>query len=314
MTKHNLEDDLNDSEKWLVDGLEALSNIIPSKITEDYTIKSGVYDVNHDIIVENCKLTIEKGVTLNFGLGKKLYIDADLDKKSQIETEGTETEPVILQAKTIVWNGITINNTKSDNILRYTTILDGMKDYGGGINLNNSILTLENCIVKKCEAKSYGGGICIGNNSSIRLDNTTIIGNRSKKGGGIYNRKSYFNTKQTTINENMANCGAGIYNCNNSAIRMETSIITKNQAKNDGGGIYNSNSSSVSLQDTKICENRAEYGAGIFSWLNSHIRMENTLINLNHAKIYGGGIFNLFSKIFRYGKNTIENNTPDNIY
>jgi len=274
MTEHNLEDELNESEKWLVDGLNELNRLIPEVITENYTIKSGVYDVDHDIRVENCKLTIEKGVTLNFGIDKKLYIGKVLyvgkgyDNTSQINTsqivtEGTKSAPVILQAKMMTWNGITINNTKTDNILRYTYIRDGNKFGfdGGGIDIENSLLSLEDCVIEKCEATH---------------------------GGGIYNNRS-------------------------SCVRMKNTIITENHANWTGGGIETCYNSFLRMENTTISKNHAEkYGGGMCNW-ESTVRMENTTITENHAKENSGGIYSYDSKILKYGKNTIENNTPDNI-
>jgi len=258
MTEHNLEQELNDSEKWLVDGLAFLRSI------ERFKYKYRTID--KDIIVNAGEtLTIYPGSVWDFSEGKGIYIQGGL-----IRILGTEKEPILLQAKMTSWGGISLVNTKLDNILNYTTIKDGMKDYGGGISTYNSILTLQNCNIYECEAKYDGGGICNNNNSSISMENTVIISNRAKFGGGI----------------------------------------------------NNTNNSSIDLISTAVIANNAEYyGGGIFNFINSSSRIKNTTITENYAE-QGGGIYNhngkvtshLKSKIIQIGKNTIENNTLENIY
>jgi len=242
MNEDTLENSINESEKWLVDGLNGLKNKFRT-IDEDIYVRTGE------------TLTIEPGSVWKFATGKGIYVQGGL-----LQILGTEKELVVLQAKMVIWNGVNIEDTKLDNIFKYSTIRDGKKEFGGGIYIKNSLLSLEDCIIEKCEATCLGGGI-FSNNSSLSMDTTTI---------------------------------------------------KENHATSYGGGVCNDRNSSLRMNNTTIKENHASRGGGI-SNLNSSVRVCNTTIKNNHAQ-EGGGVINYKSTLMLYGKNTIETNTPDNIY
>jgi len=317
MTEHNLEDELNESEKWLVDGLNKITRptTIPEWITEDYTIKSGVYDIFHNVYVQNSTLTIEKGVTLNFGIGNWIVIGTQSFTDSRIVTEGTRAEPVILQAKITIWGGIELKYTMSDNIFKYTTIRNGKKNCGGGINAHNSQITLEDCLIEKCEGKDFGGGLNFFN-AVGKIENTTIIGNRVKVyGGGLCSNNSSIQINNGIIKDNKSDeHGGGVDVRSGSSIVMKNTTIKNNNSEMFGGGICIENAY-VDLVRATIMNNRAKYGGGIFHWENCSLRLENSIIKDNYAEITGGGIDNRpSSKITKYGINSIFNNKPENIY
>jgi len=246
MNEDTLEDSINESEKWLVDGLNGL--------------KDRIKIINDDIYVRTGQtLTINSGSIWKFATGKGIYVEGGL-----LQILGTEKEPVVLEANMITWNGITIYDSKLENSIKYTTIRDGKKD-GGGINVSESNLFLNYSTIEKCEAELYGGAIYCSNNSSIKIENT---------------------------------------------------IIKENHARDCGGGIYNNGASSLRIENTIIKDNRAIYGGGIDNGDNIYrktsLRLENVQIIENIAS-HGGGIYNVQATLVLFGKNTIENNTPDNI-
>jgi len=63
---------------------------------------------------------------------------------------------------------------------------DATNYYGGGVHLDNAILTIENCVIIGNKAAPYGGGLRCTNSASLVLANSTIVGNEAQFGGGLY--------------------------------------------------------------------------------------------------------------------------------
>jgi len=333
MNDDNLENRMRKMKKDVIERLEfeaKFSKEIPELITGDYTIRSGIYTLSHDIRVENGRLTIEKGTTLNFEKDKGVYIGTDYTwNTSRIMTLGTQQEPIILQAKTATWNGITIARTKEDNSIIYTTIRDAKKKEGGGIYSGYSKLYLKNTTLKNCQAESFGGIYFIF--GELQIDNSTI---EKCTGGGLLNQDTELNIDKTTIKNNYS--GSGIYNAS-SDVKITNSMITENAH----GGISNS-SANVKIENTQIIGNTTPEcgGAGIHNSFGSVVTIENTRIMNNRIvlsdwtiqvnrkwpnlpKAHGGGVYNdkpefshtKRSQFIQIGKgNYIYNNKPDNIY
>jgi len=272
---------------------------IPQFITEDYTIKSGKYDIDHDIKVENATLTIEKGTTINFGKDKGIYIGKYEENHSQIISEGTKAEPIILQTKMIRWCGLRLENTKSDNILRYTRISGALKDRGGGINIYRGRLLLDNIILERCEAEyTTGGGINI-EDSDVRMENASIIDNYANScGGGIYVNNSEVKIINTFIKNNKASAGAGIDIQHKSNISLEDTALISNHAEGPGGGIRAQDNSKVRITNITVTKNRAS----------------NKDMQIGEINVMGGGIYIYEAKLIQYGVNNITDNTPNDIY
>jgi len=311
MTEDNLEEIIKKKNTQVVGKLEEkrlkkieLEKIggIPEVITEDYIIKSGIYSIDHDIRVENCKLTIEKDTTINFSTDKGIYIGMySHDNNGQLITQGTSAEPIILQARISSWKGINIIYSKKENNIKHTTIKDAKKEKdGGGIYLTNSILYIENSTIERCKTTNYGGGMYI-TDSEIKIYNTQIRKNSAKWGGGLYSSNSEINIENTTIKENQArdNQGGGVA-AYKSEIRITRSSIRKNSAHR-GGGISILDST-VTIDDSTITNNCAE------DLLKEGFSIEGYI-----DKGRGGGIDNDKSLIIQHGINDITNNTPDNI-
>ncbi|MBN3950895.1 MAG: right-handed parallel beta-helix repeat-containing protein [Nostoc sp. NMS7] len=202
----------------------------------------------------------------------------------------------------------------------------GIYDDGGGIpsspSTGNIIVTNSQINDNSTEAQGYGGGIynvtdsaaygpngisatitvshstINGNNSYygggiydygiLSVSHSTISGNTAIKGGGIYNPGEFIlgyrgpdelhygtlTVTNSTISHNNASDGGGIYN--NGIVSVSNSTISHNYATNYGGGIYNSSSDGNRFTDSKL---------GIVTVTNSNI-IYNTAVTA------GGGIYN----------------------
>ena len=315
MAYKNLEQELNESEKWLVEGLEELANsmIIPVNISGYHTIKSGTYDVDHDIIVNvDGRLCIEEGTTLNFKVGKGLYIGKLLEDGGQLCIYGTKSNPVVLQAKTSTWKGLSLIHTNKNNVINFTTIKNARKQYGGGIFTKNSTLLIVDSTIKQCKATSRGGGM-YNLESDVYLDNSIVEENSANHhGGGIYTQESIIRVDNTDIIQNIANFrGGGIYNIE-SELKMENSNVTENTSMEDGAGMYN-DESNIRINKSNITKNSSHMsGGGIYNH-KSFLSIGKSNITKNNAEWYGGGMYNDESTLIEHYSNDISNNLPDNI-
>jgi hypothetical protein len=127
------------------------------------------------------------------------------------------------------WKGITIQNSRLNNLIEYATIKEANC---GGITNKFSNLFLNQSIIEKCEILAiWGGGAGINNTySDVRIEYSNIMNNSASSfGGGIYNLKSN--------------------------VRLEHSIISGNKAGKHGGGIYISSGTKLLQFDNSVSYN-----------------------------------------------------------
>lgn len=257
---------------------------IPKIIKDDYTVKTGTYNIGHSITVRaNGKLTLSNGVSINFeNPNNEIVVNG-----GTLNILGTKKQPVTLDAlqnnmngTTIeYWAGIQIEQSKKDNIIEFATIRRVKEDKkSGGIHTIESKLRVSQSTIEQC----IENGILNESNSDIILEGTTIKGN----------------------------IGTGIHNLNSTMNIRGNSIITKNKAESEGGGLENEYST-VKIISSSITENQAKFGAGMFN-KNSTIELEKTRITRNIATKRGGGIYSEKS-VHKFTNVTITDNTAKGI-
>ncbi len=130
----------------------------------------------------------------------------------------------------------------------------------------------------------------LGIDSTAKLDGVTITkGNSngaSPMGGGMYNMNSSPSLVDCIFEDNKAMFGGGMANRNSHPVLKNCTF--KNNEANLGGGMYNTNSSDPMLEACNL---------------------EN-----NTANFQGGGIYNDIGSRPVYKNNTLNNNTPQDIY
>ncbi|MGV8141735.1 MAG: hypothetical protein ACP5NW_04825 [Candidatus Woesearchaeota archaeon] len=275
-------------------------------VTDRHIFDSKVHDIDYDILVKDGGiLVIEAGAILNFEKGKGIYIHQGRWRSGKISIIGEEDKHAVLQAKNGSWDGITLNNSDRDNIIRYAMIIGAKKQDGGGICTKKSRLTIEDTIIEKCEAENRGGGV-YNIHSKVRMNNVTLRDNRANHGGGIYNQNSNAYIDNNLITENYAIlCGAGICN-SHSDVMIRRGNISQNSVKQHGGGVHN-HDSIVHIADIRIGENHSIQGGGIFIMGNSKVDVVNAAIEDNNAE-YGGGIYSAGTSRINAINTTIQRN------
>ena len=150
-----------------------------------------------------------------------------------------------------------------------------------------------------------GTGSGILNNGDLYITQSTISGNSSYYGGGIYTTgvDSIARVIASTVTGNNASFGGGVYG---STIVLNESVISGNTATLDGGGVFSDDS--LTCYNTSIAGNIANRHGGGF-YINSGLTptIGYSLITGNNADD-GGGFYNLANTLFVYDT-TIYDNT-----
>ncbi|MCY7346298.1 MAG: VCBS repeat-containing protein, partial [Pyrinomonadaceae bacterium] len=178
----------------------------------------------------------------------------------------------LVNSAVVVINNLTISNGLANNGL------------GGGIFMgNSSTLNLNGCTVSNNAAAASGGGVYMSNSGTLFLTNSTVRGNTATNGGGIYIFDSgTLNLSASTINANTAGGGGnggGIFNGVSGTINSANSTIDGNSAGNNGGGIYNT--ATMTLTNNTVSSNTAGKGGGVYNTFTA--TLNNNIVALNTA-------------------------------
>ncbi len=181
---------------------------------------------------------------------------------------------------------LTLNDTTIANGYLGPDILGAQNDDGGGILVDEGILTLNGSTISGNTA-DVGGGI-LNDDGTATITNSTITENiAAQEGGGIFNDATITITN-STISGNDARDGGGIYNDDTATITNST--ISGNTATRDGGGIFNPRGT-TSITNSIISGNEADDGGGIFND-DGTLTITNSTISGNTATSDAGGILN----------------------
>jgi len=189
--------------------------------------------------------------------------DESITLKSNVDVIGEDRDAVIIngvnETPAVLGNGI------SGVLLKSFTISDTS---GGGIELNDSTMTVEDCL---------------------------ISGNSASSGGGIYIVNSDLTVENTTVYDNQVICdGGGIAALDSSTLTLDDVLVWGNVALHladaMGGGIFIDTGSTANMDRCRVLGNAAAYGAGIY-WKSSGGYLRRSLIFDNTASLDGGGLF-----------------------
>ena len=122
--------------------------------------------------------------------------------------------------------GICIRYAKSPRLMDCELINNRSEQYGGGMYVSSSGLTVSGCTFKGNTAALYGGGVLLNSKGILKLKGCNFTDNKAEEqGGGIYNRAWILKAEQCAFNGNMADVGGGIYNETGSLNRDEFTFL-----------------------------------------------------------------------------------------
>ena len=164
--------------------------------------------------------------------------------------------------------------------------------FGGAIRISeNSSLEINDSTLLNNTAGDSGGALSVTSGSVATLNNVTISGNQAEKGGGI---ESGHNGGQVTIsggtisNNTASLQGGGI--SNKDVMTIVGNTVSGNQAQ-DGGGIYNLGPGTLTISLSNIQDNiGSRLGGGICNV--GQMTVEGSTISGNQA-VKGGGVLNI---------------------
>jgi len=155
---------------------------------------------------------------------------------------------------------------------------------------SNVTLVLENNITLMGYPQNTESLVLV-NGGTLRLrTGSTITGNASREGGGIFFRSGTFEMSGGSISGNSANNGGGVYVslAPVSSFTMSGGEISGNSAIN-GGGMYMS-SANFTMSGGTISGNTATNGGGVYVHNIGTFAMRGGTISSNSAISRGGGV------------------------
>ncbi len=184
---------------------------------------------------------------------------------------------------------------------------------GAGIYADNSTVALDGVNLGGNVATRNGGGLYLGNNSSLQAVNTNLghtiwfigtiqWGNQANYGGGLYVDASAVDFSGN-IATNLANfAGGGVYAANNSALNLTNATVGLAGAArgnrlgtngNTGAGLYLTGGATGVLSNTVVVSNTFQttgftYGGGAYLG-NSVLTLYNSRVEQHYAPSVGDG-------------------------
>ena len=212
--------------------------------------------------------------------------------------------------------------------IKTTRIINNIAEAdGGGINMYQGYLTLEDSvlinntapnlgggiyysdypysseiknIVLEDNSAEYGGGIYVGT-LSVKMTNITLNGNSAKKGGGAIYNAGKITLNQAYLNSNNANDGGAIYS--KDILNITDSFASNNNAKASGGVIYSL--SALNINNSNFTSNVAIADGGVI-YSNDVCDVKDSTFNSNVANhgaaIYAYSNLNVDNSRFSYNE------------
>jgi hypothetical protein len=140
--------------------------------------------------------------------------------------------------------------------------------FGGGIAVASETLFLRDVVISHNRAQGVGGGIFVGTDGMMLMENCTVVGNQS---GGS---------------------GAGLFFADGSAGFIRNCTISGNQTVgggSTGGGIFYGRGTGLAIESSTISGNTATESGGGIRVFGGPVRITSSTIAFNTAATRGGG-------------------------
>ncbi len=176
-----------------------------------------------------------------------------------------------------------------DSVLRGFTVADGVADKGGGIFVQWSSATLEDLVVRDCEASNRGGGIAV-DGGSVDLRRSRIESCLSVHyGGGLAALDSSVSLTGVWFVANTAYSSGGGMLVTESFFKGENVMLWGSSAGHEGGGV-NADDSTLELSHVVFAGNTADSCGGGLMATTTAVTGTNLVFAGNVCGGTGGGI------------------------
>lgn len=215
--------------------------------------------------------------------------------------------------------GMYIYNNPGINISIKNTIVYNNYAYhsGGGLIIDNSTTTIQNCEFLYNSSYNYGGGAIYSANSSnayIYFYDCKFIGNNSRQGVVINFDGEELVMERNFISSNTSTVSGNIINVSSGPTRFEinNSLIVGNQVSDGGSSFvtcYMSGVNSSSITNSTICHNKNNSSTTVYA---EAITQSNSAMLISNCIIYGNTNSDMNVQIDP--GNTVRNSIVENGY
>ncbi len=227
----------------------------------------GLLSTDGNVVIENTTFLMNSA---NRAGGAIEIIDGDLtfSSSSMMNNDVNGTSGMAAPG-----NGGGIHITGNDGLVTITDAMisgnEAASEGGGVWNQSGTTMTISMTTIDQNlsfgDAMDNGGAGCFNNGGILNISNSTISNNRDEgtngSGAGIHNiTTGEVNILLTTVSGNNSNQGAGIYHTGTS-MYVNASTIAFNQALNTGGGIESMNV--TRLKNTIVSSNMSASGMDV---------------------------------------------------
>ncbi|MGH2686689.1 MAG: choice-of-anchor Q domain-containing protein [Actinomycetota bacterium] len=245
-------------------------------------------------------LDVRETVTIQTLSGSATIDGGDVDRI--IHTIPLPGQPALTMSNVTITNGTAPAGFAGGGILALAgplsltdVVVTG--NVGGGIStITSGPVTLLRVTISDNEIAGHGGGISLSAGSSeSSWTEVTVSGNTAGAGGGGVILSSALNLNSSTISGNEAGSerGGGIYN-NGGSLTMTNSTISGNLSDNDAGGVHTSQDAVTNVRNSTITLNQANAdstgggdGGGLLVEDEGTVMLHNSLLAENSVGTSG---------------------------
>ena len=222
-------------------------------------------------------------------IAPRLLVKSSILKKISVQLEGTLLELYPGQG------GAIYVETQSQLLVTNCTFEDNSAQTWGG-----AIITVFNVTLRVQETTfvgnkaQYGGAILGALNATVHIEETTFVGNKAPGTGGAINiqHQSQLLVTNCTFKDNSAQITAGTISAGyNTTLRVQETTFVGNKAQYLGGAILATLNATVHIEETTFVGNKAPGGGGAINiQQQAHLRMKRCLFEDNISELQGGAI------------------------
>ena len=187
---------------------------------------------------------------------------------------------VVLGADGAAIDGFTITGGQAEG--------DPPGNRGGGVYIEKTAPTVNNCLIKGNQANGEGGGMYCTDSEAV-IANCVFQGNQAHAGGGMYAKRASVTLKHCLFQGNVSGFGGGLFNSECSP-GISYCAFDINSGGEAGGGMFNE-SASPRIVNSLFQGNTAGYGAGMCNAKCAPMVI-NCVFEDNVAYAQGGGMHN----------------------
>ncbi len=241
-------------------------------------------------------LEIDSDVTITGPGAAQLAVSGDADGDGTPDSLVVQVEQgatVTLQQLAIIEGDGGINVNRSTLTIDNCRISQNVSSTAGAIHTYRSVLSIHDSTISE-NSGGDGAGVYLGYGTQAEVTGTTISGNQGQYGGAFY---VYFTpttqlvVTDSIISDNSAATGGGIYTWGlDGTVDVRNSLIARNQSTTNGAGVFHNSNGSITLGNCTIAGNVAG-GDGGGVWATGPVEIANTIVADNHGgNLYGSEI------------------------